>query len=102
MGNIAAEDEVSTVILALLRDIVEAMVPCASNNVVRDDHLRVGLRECEAALPSEVFDHHWDLAFVFDYLEEPVVVKSDTRRVLHPDTVLSKVGHDVVLEHDVR
>ena len=78
MGHVATEDEVSTIILALPGDKVEAMVPSASHDVVSDDHIRVGLGEREASLPSKVFFHLWFFAFVFDHVEEPVVVKSDT------------------------
>lgn len=52
MRQVASEDKVTIVILASLRHDMITMMPCASNDVILDNHLMVSFRESEATNPA--------------------------------------------------
>lgn len=57
MRQVASEDKVTIVILASLRHDMITMMPCASNDVILDNHLTVSFRESEATNPAQVLEH---------------------------------------------
>ena len=77
---------------------METVMPCASNDVVLNNHLIVGFREGESTDPTEVLLHLWLFAHVLDNLEDPIAIDSHLVRVLHPDTVLCEISHSIVLK----